>query len=253
MTTRNALDPDRLAALEDERDFLLRSLEDLDAEHAAGDLDDIDYASLRDDYTVRAASVIRRIDDHRSELETLKAVRSSPTRRWAWIIGTAASAVLAGILLAQAAGERGVGEGLTGSLDVSLRERILECQQLGTQGAEGLQSSLECFDAVLDQDPNNVEALSYRAWYVSLVASSADEQGIDTAAELFAGAASQLDRAIDVNPTYPDARVFRAVVADRMGDPSRACVELEALAELDAPPMMEQLTSSLDERLECRD
>lgn len=252
MTTRNAIDPDRLAALEDERDFLLRSLDDLDAEHAAGDLDDIDYASLRDDYTVRAAGVIRHIEDHQSELEALRGKRSSPTRRWAWIVGTAASAVLAGMLLAQAAGERGVGETLTGSLDVSLRERILDCQELGTQGAEGIQESLECFDAVLDQDPNNVEALSYRAWYVSIVAASADDQGItESAGELFIGAAEQLDRAIEIDPTYPDARVFRAVVADRLGDTSRACTELEALAELNAPPMMGQLTSSLDERLAC--
>ena len=39
------MNPDRLAELEDERRFLLRSLRDLDAEHAAGDVDD---ARLRD-------------------------------------------------------------------------------------------------------------------------------------------------------------------------------------------------------------
>ena len=36
-----------LAALEDERDFLLSSLRDLDAEHDAGDIDDVDYETLR--------------------------------------------------------------------------------------------------------------------------------------------------------------------------------------------------------------
>ena len=35
----------------DERDFLLRSLEDLEREHDAGDVDDADYAALKDDYT----------------------------------------------------------------------------------------------------------------------------------------------------------------------------------------------------------
>ena len=48
-------------ALEEERDFLFRSLRDLDAERTAGDIDDEDYQSLRDDYTVRAAEVVRRL------------------------------------------------------------------------------------------------------------------------------------------------------------------------------------------------
>ena len=51
-----------LAALEEERDFLLRSLRDLDAEHDAGDIDDVDYETLRDDYTVRTAVVLRALE-----------------------------------------------------------------------------------------------------------------------------------------------------------------------------------------------
>ncbi|MGH9078049.1 MAG: hypothetical protein ACRDY0_11485 [Acidimicrobiales bacterium] len=51
-------------ALEEERDFLLRSLHDLEAERAAGDIDELDYRSLRDGYTSRAAAVLRRLDGH---------------------------------------------------------------------------------------------------------------------------------------------------------------------------------------------
>ncbi len=250
---RNRLDPDRLAAMEEERDFLLRSLDDLDAEHRAGDLDDADYQALRDDYTVRAATVIRAIEDHRDALAEVRAGRSgTTTRRLAWIVGVAATAILAGVLLAQAAGERGVGDSLTGSIDESLRDRVLECQQLGQGGADGLEASLQCFDEVLDQDPNNVEALTYRGWYVSLVAASARDQGLlDQADQLYDVAQTFVERAIDVDPTYPDARAFRAVIADRQGDPERACAELAALAALDAPPMMAQLTADIDERLGC--
>ena len=60
------MNPDRLAELEDERRFLLRSLRDLDAEHAAGDVDDHDYATLRDGYTKRAADVLRAIEAGRA-------------------------------------------------------------------------------------------------------------------------------------------------------------------------------------------
>ena len=43
----------------DQREFLLRSLEDLEREHDAGDLDDADYIALKDDYTARAAAALR--------------------------------------------------------------------------------------------------------------------------------------------------------------------------------------------------
>jgi tetratricopeptide (TPR) repeat protein len=50
--------------LRGERDMLLRSLEDLDREHDAGDLSDKDYETLRDRYTVRAASVLRALEEN---------------------------------------------------------------------------------------------------------------------------------------------------------------------------------------------
>ena len=58
------LDPDELAALEEQRAFLLTSLRDLEAEHDVGDVDEGDYEQLKDDYTARAAAVIRAIDSH---------------------------------------------------------------------------------------------------------------------------------------------------------------------------------------------
>ena len=50
------------AELDDERSFLLDSLEDLERERAAGDLSDADYEVLRDRYTRRAAEVLRALD-----------------------------------------------------------------------------------------------------------------------------------------------------------------------------------------------
>jgi len=50
------------AELDDERSFLLRSLEDLEREHDAGDLSEEDYAVLRDRYTARAAAVLRSLE-----------------------------------------------------------------------------------------------------------------------------------------------------------------------------------------------
>ena len=55
-----------VADLESQREFFLCSLRDLEAEHAAGDIDDVDYRALRDDYTSRAAEVLRRLGDLRT-------------------------------------------------------------------------------------------------------------------------------------------------------------------------------------------
>ena len=66
MTAGIDLDAD-LDALQQEREFLLRSLRDLEAEHQAGDIDETDYGSLRDDYTARAAAVLRAIEKGRGE------------------------------------------------------------------------------------------------------------------------------------------------------------------------------------------
>ena len=50
-----------VSSLEQERDFLLKSLEDLETEYSAGDIDEADYQQLKADYTVRTADVIRRL------------------------------------------------------------------------------------------------------------------------------------------------------------------------------------------------
>ncbi len=51
------LDPERRRQLEEERDFLMQSLDDLELEHESGGIDDESYAELHDDYTARAAGV----------------------------------------------------------------------------------------------------------------------------------------------------------------------------------------------------
>ena len=57
-----------MSALHDERDFLLRSLDDLEAERAAGAIDDETYATLHADYTARAAAVLRAIERGEEEV-----------------------------------------------------------------------------------------------------------------------------------------------------------------------------------------
>lgn len=124
------LDPDELAALEDQRDFLLRSLDDLEREHDAGDLDDADYEALRSDYTGRAAETLRAIEDQRSLFDDAKR-DTSWGRRIAVFGGVAVFAVLAGFLVASALGARKSGDAASGGINVrqSPSQRAQACQQ----------------------------------------------------------------------------------------------------------------------------
>ncbi|HUC33881.1 MAG TPA: hypothetical protein VMS14_10780, partial [Ilumatobacteraceae bacterium] len=110
--SRNAVDLDHLAELEEERRFLLASIRDLEREHEAGDVDDADYQTLRDGYVARAAAVLREIEDGRNRLPP------PPARPW-WrrAIVPAATVVVAaglGVFVAQSAGQRLPGQTITG-------------------------------------------------------------------------------------------------------------------------------------------
>lgn len=230
----------------------LRALDDLEAELAAGDLDRADYETLRQDYTLRVADAVRRLDGAETP-PGAAGPDSPPARRRRIGPVTIAVAVLfavgAGWLLARSTGERGVNDALTGQIE-SPRQRVFECQDLGVDGL--LVESLQCFDEVLAADPDNIEALSYRGWYVVLATPSAEAAGqAEEAAELLEVGQTYLDRAVELDPTFPDARAFRAVVYDRQGRSSEACAEVAALIELDPPPFFVDQTRAVAERNGC--
>ncbi len=239
-------------ALEEERDFLLQSIRDLDVELAAGDIDPADHRELHDGYTVRAATVLRAL-----AAEEAPAAKSSTQdagglgRRVGIGAGLAAFAVAAGLLLAQFAGERGASDALTGSIDESIREMNLRCQQLGANAE--MQAALTCFDELLLQDPQNVEALTWKGWYLVLTVGSAQEAGEDELADrLIVVAQDSLQQAVDIDPNYAPARAFRAVVFERQGDLEATCAELALLDAVGAPPMVTQLTAGVAERAGCQ-
>ncbi len=84
-----------MSDLADEREFLLRSLEDLDRERAEGNLDDAQYASLHADYTARAAAVLRAMEHGGAPLDAPARDPRATRRRvltWVGIVGFAADA-----------------------------------------------------------------------------------------------------------------------------------------------------------------
>jgi len=242
-TTR--LDPDELAGLEEQRDFLLRSLADLEREHDAGDLDDDDYETLRNDYTARAAEVLRAIDDQRAAFDAAKGGRN--LGRTALVLaGVVAFAALAGWLVARSMGARQAGDTLTGGIDVqqSPSQRAQQCIPLINPMEPS--GAVDCFKAVLDDDPRNPVANTWLGWQLGLTAPFAGDLGAD----LEATAELHVERAIEVNPGYSYARAFRTVLAFRRGDYADAQRFLREFEENDPSPDARQVIESED--LEAR-
>jgi len=228
------LDPDRLAALVDERDFLLRSLDDLEREHDAGDVDDHDYETLKDDYTARAARTIRAIESHHARVAAARRPRSW-RRLVLSVAGVACFAVLAGVLVAQASGRRESGDALTGDIRQSTRMQLAQAVRLASDGDYG--GAIDIYDDVLAGDPDNVEALTYKGWFQFL---DGDTAGIET-----------LIAATEADPGYPATHAFLAVILDRAGRTETALAELDRLEALDPPDDILQFVAGLRERLEA--
>jgi tetratricopeptide (TPR) repeat protein len=203
------LDPDALAALEEERDFLLRSLDDLARERDAGDIDDEDHRALTDDYTARAAAVIRAIERG----SAAPVASPSPTSRRTRLLAAAAVAlvaVVAGVVVVQSSGRRGT-SGLTGRDVAAASSRVDDCVQLEQEG--DADAALECYSEIVEAVPGNVAALTSRGWLQVREFDVAD--GIE-----------DLDAAIALDPRATAPYVFRASARSRNGDPAGAVADL---------------------------
>lgn len=254
MTSRSGDSLETLALLDDERASLLRSLTDLEREFNAGDLDEVDYATLKEEYTVRAADQLRRRANVEAGVSATIATaqRSRARRPWlrpAGVIATLAAALGIGVAVARFAGERIGSQGLTGSVQAAGQQRSNEIRALLIKAQQNLSSdpftALQAYDSVLAIDPENPEAAAYGGWLLRIVSQSA--KGAQRV-ELLKRAGERLDRAVLIAPGYPDARAFRGILRLRdQNDPVGANADFVALAALDPPPFVKQLVGSASE------
>lgn len=239
------MNPDRLAALEEERRFLLRSLADLEREYDAGDVDDVDYQALKDGYTVRAATTLRAIDEGRAALP------QRPPANWPRRIGAGAFVVLLiGVVwwaLSASSAQRLPGQELSG-LDPRDQRQVVLAQARSVQGRQPA-AAAALYQQVLDEEPDNVEALAYRGWTLTL--SMIGETDTDTITSTLRESVELLTSAIDLDPTYPDPHCFLGIVQGRfLGEAEAAIPYLDTCLEQDPPADIRGLVEAFRDALE---
>jgi tetratricopeptide (TPR) repeat protein len=237
---RAPLDPDTRAELEEERDFLLRSLDDLEAERAAGELDDADYRTLRDGYTDRAADVLRALEEDREERAA--GGEGPPRPRWRRPVAALVVAGLAagaGLGVAATAGSRRPGETVTGGVGADpATDRLREAAAVAR---EDPRRALDLYDDVLADDARNVEAWAERALLLASLS-----VGVDSP-RLLDEARRSIDEALAIDPDSPRSRFYLGLIELFGGDRPAATAAFEEALAADPPPV---LRSAIEARLE---
>lgn len=220
-----------LAQLEDQRDFLLRSIADAQREHDAGDLSDEDYTLLTERDERRLHLVDARIDELRetasapsrggaggpgrpTQPEQEAAAQPRTRRRRSTVLGLLGAALFvvgAVLLVARAVTDGLPGQPITGSItltqDQQIARQMAQAQQVLNQG--DVSQATQLYADVLNEDPSNVAALSEEGYLNYATGVTAGEPAaIDIGRTL-------VERAIRLAPAYGPAHLFYGVMLDQ--------------------------------------
>ncbi len=235
---------------EEELEFLQRSLGDLDDELAAGDISEDDYRHLTEVYGERAAAVRRRgaardagaSAGAGADAEEARASggRGGGARRLGhWRRPVAVLVIVAmvgtglGVGLASALGSRSSLDTATGDIRQSTRGQLFEAQEHMAAGR--FAEAEQLYAEVVAAQPSSAEALAWWGW-------------LDFLRGDLPSAAERLETAAATDARYPDARVFGAVVAIRLGRLEAAAAHLDVFDGLDPAPIMVELVASYELR-----
>lgn len=222
--------------LNDQREFLQRSLEDARREHEAGDLTDADYEVLRRRDEDLLAAVEASIAERERAAEDVAPRADGPPRgggdqpslpgrlwglrrRW-WFAATGVVLVAGGAFLLVHALTAPLlpGETVTGGIDLNTAQRIeQQLAQAKTLVRSGNPSeALKVYGEVLSEDPKQPVALAEWGWLDWEAASRAKE------ATVAAEGASALEEAVRLDKRLFAAQYYLGTVLVQEGAPKKA-------------------------------
>lgn len=156
--------------LEDEREFLRRSLDDATRELEAGDLGRADYDALCRRDSARLGAVEAALRELDAE-DTTEAAEARPRRRGRWLVVVGVLAIAAGVTLLalDLATPRAPGQPITGSIKVNQHQEIetqlAQATALESKGsASAIAQALLVYSHVLTEDPRQPLALRETGW-----------------------------------------------------------------------------------------
>ena len=222
--------------LRHEQQFLLRSLRDLDNEREAGDIDDADYAALRDGYISRTAALTREIDG----AAAIPVVSRNWVRRLLVVTCVIAVGAGAGIWVARQSGQRLPGQSSSGAIEQSTSGLLASARQLNFSDPG---KAIEVYSQVLKLEPDNAEALTYRSWILALSARAATGSVKQLA---LVTAVNDLLRAQKVDNQYPDAHCFLGIVYFRfLNSASLAKPQLDTCKAMNPPSEVQAFVDAI--------
>ena len=231
------------AALEEERNFLLSSLQDLERERAAGDVEESDYEALKSSYVKRAADALRQLDTEEETVTPEVTVATEPSRWPRRLVSLGIVAVLGvglGVFVARQSGQRLPGQTLSGGTPNSNAALLSQARQLNFTDPI---AAIKIYSEVLKTNPDNVEALTYRSWLLALTARDASDDIRNGAVQ---AAILGLGRATLIDDTYPDAHCFLGIVSFRFAnDVATAKKELAKCQEANPPAEVQTFVDSI--------
>jgi cytochrome c-type biogenesis protein CcmH/NrfG len=252
--------------LEAERDFLLRSLDDLDSERETDNVDAGTYQQLRDDYTARAAATIRSLDEG-ADLTPPEPPAPSRLVRAVTVVGIVAFALVAAFLLTRAVGQRRPGQTITGNNKVSSGPTTIPDAgpalaadakaHPGSYAANiayaryllqnnDFTGAIHEFGTAARLDPSQPEPPTYAGWAGALLAQPLKDPA--TRGTLLAASLERIDEVIKAHPQYPDAYALKGVILFKFeGDAKHAIPQFRQFLQLtdDSNPIRSQVLAVL--------
>jgi tetratricopeptide (TPR) repeat protein len=219
----------------DEAEYVQRSIEDLDRERAAGELDGTDYEALHARYAERARELGDALDQLSDSASApgseapvaARAARPGRARRlvtprsrlvlgWSALVSFALAALLVGLSLG---GVAPFSSAPPTTLSVATQIRI-ELAEAGVLASNReLVQAIAVYDRVLEIDPQQPEALADGGWLTRLAGLSSKN------ARVISGGDQEIAAAVRAAPSYALARAYDGVALYEDDHKSGAAVE----------------------------
>jgi hypothetical protein len=233
--------------LDDEREFLLRSIDDAQRERDAGDLSDADYDVLVARDRARLAEVETKLaalgPERKADVKP-PAPDVAPRRRYGtWsrvgiVVACLFIAAGLGILVDHAVSPAAPGQAPTGSVTLSKAQKIedqLAAASVLAEDGEG-QQALELYNTVLTEDPEDPIALAAGGW----LEWNAGVSGKSAAAER-AGRQSE-EKAVRYGPSFYGGHLYLGLILLDQDDDAPAAID-QFTAFLADGPSKEEIKS----------